>query len=190
MSTNNNQPTSKTYTHTDACKRCETFERYVQHDACVACKKADNSAYRANNSTYMKDYFKAIDNKLANKLYLSMYRQLKTMDRLEIDHDIDSIVNAFNHVDYTLDDLKAHLESKFVADMSFQNHGEIWELDHVISINSCVKNGVIEFNEIHSLDNLQPLFKKHNRQKRCKTMKEFLASNSVAASLYKNKDNK
>lgn len=186
---NNNQQNSKTYTHSDACKRCKTFERYVQRNVCIACKKADNSEFRANNSNYMKNYFKAIDNKLTNKLYLSMYRQLKTMDRLEIDSDIDSIVNAFNHVDYSLDDLKAHLESKFVGEMSFENYGEIWELDHVISINTCVKNGVTEFKEVHSLDNLQPLFTMHNRQKRCKTMKEFLASNSVAASLYNNNKN-
>lgn len=190
MTTNNNTTSTTTstnpkiYTFGHACKKCGTFERYFHKNICVACKKAANTKFRNDNATYMKDYFTSIDHKLTNKLYLSMYRQKLTMDRLAIDHDVDSIVNAFKHVDYTLDDLKAHLESKFVGEMSFDNYGEIWELDHVISIYTCVKNDVLEFNEVHSLDNLQPLLIKHNRQKRSKSMKEFLASNPSAAALY------
>ncbi|MBT2771335.1 hypothetical protein J7J47_03705 [Halomonas sp. ISL-60] len=188
MSTNNKQTTttlnSKTYTHTDACKRCKTFERYIQRDVCVACKKADNSKFRTTNENYMKDYFSDLDNKLTNKLYLSMYRQLKTMKRLKIDSEINSIVNAFHHVDYTLAELKAHLESKFVGEMKWENYGDVWELDHIISINSCVKNNILDFNMVHSLVNLQPLFSAHNKQKRCKSMQEFLSNNASLSSLY------
>jgi len=109
---------SRIFTHTSACNNCHTFERYINSNRCVACRKIKNAEYRTKNKDYMKRYFHNIDHKLTNKLYLSMYRQLGAMERLNIESGIDSIVNAFHHVDYSLDDLKAHLESKFVGYLS------------------------------------------------------------------------
>ena len=68
--------------------------------------------------------------------------------------------------------------------MSFDNYGEVWELDHVISINTCINNQVYDLNEVHSLQNIQPLFKAHNRQKNSKSMTEFLEENKHLVSLY------
>jgi len=176
--------TTRIFTHIKACNNCHTYERYINSNRCVACRKIKNAEYRNKNKDYMKRYFNNINHKLTNKLYLSMYRQLGTMERLNNDAGIDSIVNAFHHVDYSIDDLKAHLESKFVGDMSFDNYGEVWELDHVISINTCINNQVYDLNEVHSLLNIQPLFKAHNRQKNSKSMVEFLEENKHLASLY------
>jgi len=39
-------------------------------------------------------------------------------------------------------------------------------------------------NEVHSLQNIQPLFKAHNRQKNSKSMAEFLEENKHLVSLY------
>jgi len=54
---------------------------------------------------------------------------------------------------------KEYLESKFLPEMSWENHGEIWEIDHIIPCSSfdltIEQNQLICFN----YKNTQPLFK-------------------------------
>jgi len=65
---------------------------------------------------------------------------------------------------YTIEDLKKSIESKFLHDMSWDNHGEVWHLDHK------KPDSWFEYTSIHdegfkqswSIDNLQPLYKEIN----------------------------
>lgn len=72
-------------------------------------------------------------------------------------------------VGYTVDDLKKHLESLFVDGMSWNNYGE-WEIDHRVPKSYFKYNTPddAEFLLCWSLNNLQPLWKTHNRHKRNK----------------------
>ena len=59
-----------------------------------------------------------------------------------------------NLVDYTFEELKIHLESKFKCGMNWDNYGSYWHVDHVKPLSWFTGN---EFKEAWSLSNLQPL---------------------------------
>lgn len=69
-------------------------------------------------------------------------------------------------VGYTLQELTAHLESKFSAGMSWDNM-DLWEIDHVIpkSAFSYTCDTDASFKDCWSLNNLQPLWNADNRRK-------------------------
>lgn len=71
-------------------------------------------------------------------------------------------------VDYTLEDLKKHLESQFTDEMSWESfmNGEI-HIDHINPISSFNFDSTndIGFKDCWSLDNLQPLFAIDNLRK-------------------------
>jgi hypothetical protein len=63
-------------------------------------------------------------------------------------------------VNYTIEELKAHLEAQFVEEMAWDNYGTVWELDHIKPLSKCAS-----FNEAWTLTNLRPLTIFANRSK-------------------------
>lgn len=55
-------------------------------------------------------------------------------------------------VKFTIPELIAHLESKFIDDMSWDNYGKRWVIDHIKPLSKCDS-----FEESWALTNLQPL---------------------------------
>lgn len=76
-------------------------------------------------------------------------------------------------VNYTVEDLKSHLESKFIDDMSWENYGLYgWHIDHIIP-KSFFKFDSYDhpaFKACWSLENLQPLWAKDNLKKNNKVV--------------------
>lgn len=70
---------------------------------------------------------------------------------------------------YIWPELKSHLESQFDEEMSWDNWGEVWEIDHIKPISSfryCSINDP-EFLECWGLQNMRPLTKEENVKKGC-----------------------
>lgn len=63
--------------------------------------------------------------------------------------------------------LRLHLESKFQANMSFENYGE-WHIDHIRPCASFDLKNENERKECFHYSNLQPLWKEDNLKKGCK----------------------
>ena len=88
----------------------------------------------------------------------SLQRMLKAIKE---NKNIDSL----RTLEYTPLELKKHIESQFKNDMTWENHGKIWHIDHQISINYFINNldiKNISQEELHriinSLENLKPLY--------------------------------
>jgi hypothetical protein len=62
-------------------------------------------------------------------------------------------------------ELKKHLESLFDDEMTWENYGKYWEVDHIISGVKMAKLGYT-MEEINKLSNLRPLRVSENRTKR------------------------
>jgi len=69
-------------------------------------------------------------------------------------------------VNYSLEELMSHLESLFIAGMTWDNYGK-WHIDHVtpVSIFSIQSYDDKEFKECWALENLQPLWASDNQSK-------------------------
>lgn len=70
-------------------------------------------------------------------------------------------------VPYTLEELKEHLESQFDENMSWDNYGSYWEIDHIKPQNNfnITSPDDPDFQICWSLANLRPLEKSLNRQR-------------------------
>jgi len=107
--------------------------------------------------------------KLSDNMSTRMYQFLKSNKN---NKHWESFVN------YTLNDLKIHLEKQFTDSMTWENYGSYWEVDHIIPI--VVFNFQtpedIDFKKCWALSNLQPLEKKLNRIKKIILIKPFQPS--------------
>ena len=74
---------------------------------------------------------------------------------------------------YTYFKFKIHIESLFANNMSWENYGKIWQIDHIYPISAFIKNGIKNPKIINSLPNLRPLLKKENYIKRAKIDKKL-----------------
>lgn len=85
-------------------------------------------------------------------------------------------------VDYTIDQLKMHLEKLFTPEMNWENYGSVWEIDHKIpiSVHNFERPEDLDFRLCWSLKNLQPLGRLKNRSKSNKIDKPFQPALAIA----------
>ena len=81
-------------------------------------------------------------------------------------------------VGYGIEDLKRHLEKQFGNDMTWENYGDWWHIDHIVpkSVFNYINPEHEDFKRCWSLENLQPLYKKENLAKYNKLEKHFQPS--------------
>jgi hypothetical protein len=81
-------------------------------------------------------------------------------------------------VDFTLDQLRSHLQKLFKPGMTWENYGTVWEIDHKIPLAAFNfdKPDQIDFKLCWSLKNLQPLGKFENKSKGAKLERHFQPS--------------
>lgn len=65
----------------------------------------------------------------------------------------------------TRDVIRTHLQSKFRDDMSWDNYGSLWEVDHVISVSYYKMDNKADVLECFHYSNTQPLMCSENRSK-------------------------
>lgn len=85
-------------------------------------------------------------------------------------------------VNFTIDQLKSHIEKLFKPGMTWENYGTVWHIDHKIPIAAFnfEKPDDIDFHLCWSLKNLQPLEAKKNLSKGGRLDKPFQPSLAIA----------
>ena len=125
---------------------------------------------------YQKEHFKDPENKKKRNKYANDRYHNDIQQRL---HTIVSVyinkclkqgkggVSINKILNYTMEDLKLHLESKFNNKMSWDNYGIYWEIDHIVPLTAFIFTSYEDedFKNCWSLENLQPLEKLLNRSK-------------------------
>lgn len=91
---------------------------------------------------------------------------------------------TFDLLGYTVDQLKDHIESRFLPGMDWDNYGKYgWHIDHIIplSAHNYETPDDIDFKRAWALSNLQPLWATDNLTKNAKLTTEFQPSLALAA---------
>lgn len=143
--------------------------------------KSYNDIYKAENREYIlkQARFYAVNNKDKRKEYHYYrwnndpeYRLIYFMrNSLKRMITKTSDVNMYDY-NYNTTKLKKHIEDMFIDGMSWNNYGE-WHIDHRISINYYLTQGITDHNIINSLDNLRPMWANDNLLKGIMTENEF-----------------
>ena len=158
------------------CKKCGTTFVAVNKQQMFCsknCKKAYYAQmYRLNNhEAYLKIARKYRRKRYKTDVSFRLKSITSTNIRRCITNRSDKTQPSLKYVDYTIPELKQHIESLFVKGMSWNNHGSIWHVDHIkplASYNFYNQDGMLNLDvirEANSLSNLRPMFIKDNLSK-------------------------
>jgi hypothetical protein len=126
--------------------------------------------YRECNRQRNIEYRKNIKIKLNNRWSCAIRKSLKTGAKSRIHWEL--------LVGYTASELKIHIEKQFTPEMSWQNHGTYWHIDHKVPVSAFnfTSSDDIDFKRCWSLKNLQPLKATDNISKHDRLDKPFQPS--------------
>lgn len=155
--------------YSGSCKDCDKLYRKKNEEKI----KLNREKWLKNNSDYHETYRK-INREKINKRFKESYNKSVTF-RLNncFSRNLHRSLNYFNSfhwetlVPYTLKELKLHLESQFTPEMSWDNYGSYWEIDHIIPQNTFnfTSYNDKDFQICWSLLNLRPLELHTNRSR-------------------------
>jgi len=139
-------------------------------DTCYKINKDKVSNFKKYFKKYLKAYFKKryktdikfrLDLRMSNGIYLSLKGKKNGRKWSSL-------------VGYDVNELIKHLEKQFTPEMSWDNYGTYWEIDHIIPRSYFEYIGAedLSFKTCWSLKNLRPLEKSANRIKHNKLLLE------------------
>ena len=156
--------------YTGQCKDCIKQASKIRNDKLSVEEK---EKLRIAKIEYMQKYRKE------NKEEINRKKRKENLSQMQIlSHTISSAIyrvlkgiKSDRHwedlVSYSIQELKEHLEKQFTSEMSWDNMGEYWEIDHVIPLNlfSYETEQDEQFKICWSLANLRPLEKIANKSR-------------------------
>jgi len=125
-------------------------DRYMK--ICKSCRDSDR---KIRNFKRIDDKREKDRERYRKNIHIHAWRQLlkNYLNR----KNIKKSDNTYQLLKYTPDELKYHLESKFIDGMNWNNYGEKWQIDHIVHV-SLFKDTTPQY-VANSLDNLRPLDK-------------------------------
>lgn len=156
--------------YTGQCKECIKRASKIRNDKLSLEEK---EKLRVAKIEYMRKY------REENKEEINRRKRKENLSQMQIlNHTISSTIyrvlrgiKSDRHwedlVGYSIQELKKHLESQFTPEMSWNNMGEYWEIDHIVPLNLFYYNTEQDeqFKVCWSLANLRPLEKVANRSR-------------------------
>lgn len=156
--------------YTGQCKECLKQASKLRNDKLSAEEK---EKLRMIKIEYMRKY------REENKEEINKRKRKENLSQMQVlSHTISSAIyrvlkgiKSDRHwedlVGYSIQELKEHLEKQFTSEMSWNNMGEYWEIDHVIPLNlfHYKTEQDKQFQICWSLANLRPLEKIANRSR-------------------------
>ena len=152
------------------CRKCESSKQVKRikknGDKRTIQQKKDFVAYkkewrRLNKNTENKKYRDRITNDVSFRLRKNVSRAINRALKKLCSNKSASIMQYLN---YSMDELKKHLENQFDDKMSWTNYGIYWHIDHIVP-QSCLSYMTMaddNFRKCWALDNLRPLDAKSN----------------------------
>ena len=84
------------------------------------------------------------------------------------------LYSSLYFIDYTVEELRQHLEQQFDENMSWDNYGSYWHIDHIIPISLFDLVNDEQKRNCLCLENLRPLERIQNISKGNKVLKEYI----------------
>ena len=167
------------------CANCKSFQQsnfWRTHKE--QRKELDKKRYMKNRDKILEKHkIWSKNNRERLRQYDSRYRKdrrkkdvnfkIRLWSRTNINRylDINKTRSTFDILGYTPEQLKQRLEMNFKPDMTWENHGTLWHIDHrkpLCKFNLTLPDGTPNYEQIrlaNSLANLQPLYVTENLSK-------------------------
>lgn len=142
--------------------------RFGIDSICKSCRKNNEKEWRKNNKEKLNQYRKhkkSIDPQFKLKQIL----RLRLLDALKRNNTTKRH-SALHLLGCSIEQCKQHLESQFTPEMNWKNHGEYWEIDHIIPCDAFDLIDIEQQKQCFYYTNLQPLTISENRSKKNKIL--------------------
>jgi hypothetical protein len=141
------------------CGTCQA--KIGKNNRSMLCSKCRINSKRELLTDYNKIYCK---NRYKTDLLFMISKRLRSrLSHAVREFSIENrAVSSVRHLGCSMEELKIHLESKFLPGMSWSNYGE-WHIDHIKPL-SLAKTEQELYNFVN-YENLQPLWAKDNLKK-------------------------
>jgi hypothetical protein len=127
-------------------------------------KRKDDPVYKKKYLEYRKKYDKKKRETDINfKLKTNIGRRIREILKLS---NSEKCSSSIKYLGCSLDSFKEHLQSKFTEEMSWDNYGEYWHIDHIIPCKAFDFSDEFEKRACFFFENLQPLEAKENIKKK------------------------
>jgi len=138
-------------------KRRERDIKYSKTDQ----QKLYKREYNQNNKEILAEKRRKYEK---NKWVTNPQYKLKKMLRTRLNTELKlrntrKTNSILKYLDCEIPFFKQHIESQFKPEMTWDNHGKIWEIDHIISCDSFNFTDEKQIKECFHYLNQQPLFK-------------------------------
>lgn len=169
-------------------------EKDGKHRYCKECLNSDFTKYYHTSGRKNSDYYKTY--RIKNKEYFNTYcrnhynnnkewyrewnrEQYKSNPGFKLKHLVANRIHqglklyktlksdrTVEYLGCSISEYYEYLENMFDKNMSWDNHGEYWEIDHIKPIDAFDLNDEKQIYEAFHYTNTQPLEKNENRKKR------------------------
>jgi hypothetical protein len=190
------------------CKYCELsksideFDKYkgktgniLIRNRCIDCRKKYDIEYHKQNkekkSQYTKNNREKINERRKKRFEqdsnykIIEYTRARIRDALK-NNAKKTKTKTKELLGCSIDELKLFLEYQFDKNMSWDNHGKYWSIDHVIPCASFDMSNIDEQKKCFHWTNLQPLSIKLNRQKSNIYDAKIIYEHACLVNTYKN----
>jgi hypothetical protein len=164
-------------------------------NAIVASKRSKEQTLSMSNRGAATRLGLSLEEYLSKKIELSKQRKMFTAMRTHINQYLKSKIGSMRHVNYSGEELKKHLESRFKDNMSWENYGKganTWQVDHIIPLKFKKENNEYFWNQDElcnpetntfkmawSLNNLRPEWSDLNNRRNANIDEEGLTLTKV-----------
>lgn len=164
------------------CCRCKNNKNILEYNKCYKNKdgylsycKECNKKSRNNSDWYKNQYNNYKKQWNLNKYKNDINYKLKSNFRCRINSILHKSKtyknnNSLYYLGCSLDKYKQHLEQQFKEGMSWENHGILWEVDHIFPLSKFDLTKEENIYKAFNYKNTQPLFKTENRMKKDKLL--------------------
>jgi len=131
---------------------------------CKECRKLKFDKWNKNGGREWN--YNYVKNKKLNdpQFKLKHILRLRLLDALKR-NNVTKKHSALTLLGCTIEECKQHLEKQFKEGMNWDNHGKVWEIDHIKPCSKFDLTNIEEQKECFYYTNLQPLTITENRQK-------------------------
>ena len=124
-------------------------------------------AHNDNNSQAIKDWTTV---KLRKDPKFRLAHNLRVRTGIALRPYNEGTSGMWENLSHSREDLCNHLESLFTPEMTWDNYGTAWELDHIMPM--CSATNADEVNALNIITNLQPLSPSDNSKKIASDLKK------------------
>ncbi len=138
----------------DILKSTQEYYKINRETILPKNREYSKSHYTLNAKVYKEYNTKKYKSDIQTKLSLSLRCRLNNSLKYGL-----KTKSALDLLGCSIDNLKKHIESQFKSEMTWENHGEIWEIDHIIPCSNFNLTDIEQQKQCFHYTNLQPLFK-------------------------------